>query len=72
MFYTKIFHYFTPFKSEFTICNFHPLQAANCCRNSRFVADENDLKLEADEENILLFLKQFHDKFRSETPGCMN
>ena len=23
----------------------HPLQAANCCRNSRLVVDEDDLKL---------------------------
>ena len=25
-------------------CHFHPLQAANCCRNSRLVVDENVLK----------------------------
>ena len=25
-------------------CHLHPLQAANCCRNSRLVVDENDLK----------------------------
>ena len=24
-------------------CHFHPLQAANCCRNSRPVVDEDDL-----------------------------
>ena len=24
-------------------CHFHPLQAANCCRNSRLVVDEDDL-----------------------------
>ena len=26
-------------------CHLHPLQAANCCRNSRLVVDENDLML---------------------------
>ena len=25
-------------------CHLHPLQAANCCRNSRLVVDEDDLK----------------------------
>ena len=25
-------------------CHLHLLQAANCCRNSRLVVDENDLK----------------------------
>ena len=25
-------------------CHFHPLQAANCCHNSRLVVDEDDLK----------------------------
>ena len=34
-----------PFKPEFTICHLHPLQAANCCRNSRLVVNEVDLKL---------------------------
>ena len=25
-------------------CHLHPLQAANCCRNSRLAVDEDDLK----------------------------
>ena len=25
-------------------CHLHPLQAANCCRNSRLVVDEDDFK----------------------------
>ena len=25
-------------------CHLHPLQAVNCCRNSRLVVDEDDLK----------------------------
>ena len=29
--------------NPFNPCHFHPLQAANCCRNSRLVVDENDL-----------------------------
>ena len=24
-------------------CHLHPLQAANCCRNSRLIVDEEDL-----------------------------
>ena len=48
---------FNPFKPEFTI-HFHPLQAANCGRTSRFVVDENDMKWEAKKENIMLFLKK--------------
>ena len=36
---------FNPFKPEFTIVIFiWALQAANCCRNSRLVVDEDDLK----------------------------
>ena len=38
------------FKPEFTKC--YPLQAANCCRYSRFVAAGNDLKWEANKENM--------------------
>ena len=30
----------------------HPLQAANCCRNSRLVADEDDLKWLANKSKI--------------------
>ena len=32
---------FNPFKPELTIVIF--IQAANCCRNSRLVVDEDDL-----------------------------
>ena len=35
--------YINPFEPEFTNCHLHPLQAANCCRNSRLVVDEDDL-----------------------------
>ena len=48
-------------------CHLHPLQAANCCRNSRLVVDEDDLKWVTDEQNIQLFLKQFQENFRSKT-----
>ena len=30
--------------------------------------DEDDLKWVANEKNILLLLKQFHENFRSKTP----
>ena len=46
----------------------HPLQAANCCRNSRLVVNEDDLKWVANEKNLSLSLKQFHEKFRSKSP----
>ena len=41
--------------------NLHPLQAANYCRNSRLVVDEDDLKWVANEKKIMLFLKQFQE-----------
>ena len=34
---------FNPLKPEITNCHLHPLQAANCCRNSRLVVNEDDL-----------------------------
>ena len=48
----------------------HPLQAANCCRNSRLVVYEDDLKWMTNENKIglLLLLKQFHRNVRRETP----
>ena len=33
-----------PFQAWIYHCHLHPLQAANCCRNSRLVVDENVLK----------------------------
>ena len=45
----------------------HPLQVANCCRNSRLAVDEDDLKCVANEKKILLLLKQFHENFHSKT-----
>ena len=33
-----------PFQPWIFRCHLHPLQAANCCRNSRFVVDEDDLQ----------------------------
>ena len=32
------------FSSLTVHCHIHPLQAANCCRNSRLVVDEEDFK----------------------------
>ena len=37
-----------------------PLQAANCCRNSRLVVDEDDLKWVTNAEKIFLLLTLFH------------
>ena len=48
----------------------YPLQAANFCRNSRLVVDEDDPKWVANEKYISSLLKQFHENFRSESPRC--
>ena len=53
-----------PFKPEFTIAIFYPLQAANCCRNSRLVVDEDDLKRMANENNISLLLQEGFFNFK--------
>ena len=49
----------------------HPtLQAANCCRNSRLVVDEDDLMWFKIKENCHVLVNQFHGIFRSKTPSC--
>ena len=50
-----------PFQACVYHCHLHPLQAANCCRNSRLVVDE---------ENCHVLVKQFHGNFRSKTLCC--
>ena len=40
--FTEIIQRFNPFRSEFT-SHLHPLQAANCYRNSRLIVNEDDL-----------------------------
>ena len=47
-------------------CHLHPLQATNCCRNSRLVLNEDDLKWVTNEKNIVIN-KQFYENFRSKT-----
>ena len=42
-------------------CHLHPLQAANCCRNSRLVVDEDDMKWVTYGKNT----NQFHKNVRS-------
>ena len=32
-----------PFQACIYLCHLHPLQAANCCSNSRLVVDKDDL-----------------------------
>ena len=60
-----------PFQAWIYYCHLHPLQAANCCRNSRLVEDEDDiwsgLKIK---ENCHVLLNQFHGNFCSKTFGC--
>ena len=56
-----------PFQAGIYHCHLYPLQAANCCRNSRLVVDEDDLKWVANEKNVLLLLKQSHKKIYSKT-----
>ena len=41
LFYVTLQTIYNPYTPEFTIV--HPLQAANCCRNSRLVVDKDDL-----------------------------
>ena len=48
----------------------HPLQAANCCRNSRLAVDEDDLKWVENEKKISLLLKQFPEYNRFKTTRC--
>ena len=46
-----------PFQAWIYHCHIHPLQAANCCRNSRLVVDEDDLMW-------------FQGNIHSKTLGC--
>ena len=47
-------------------CHLHPLQAANCCRNSRLAVDEDDLKWV--KKHVLV--NQFHGNIHFKTLGC--
>ena len=58
-----------PFIPEF--CHLHPLQAANCCRNSRLVVDKDDLKCGWKiQKNCHVLVNQFYGNFHSRTPSC--
>ena len=59
-----------PLKPAIYHYHIHPLQAANCCRNSRLVVDKDDLKSVAKEKYILLLLKQVHEQFLSSQLSC--
>ena len=48
-------------------CHLHPLQAANCCRNSRLVVEEYDLKWVKIKENYYVLVNQFHGNFNKKT-----
>ena len=39
----------------------------NCCRNSRLLVNEVDLKWVANDNFVLLLLKRFHENVRSKT-----
>ena len=62
--------FFKPFQAWIYHCHLHPLQAANCCRNSRLVVDEDDLMWFEIEENFHVLVSQFHWNFRFKTFGC--
>ena len=47
-------HIYWPFHAWIYYCYLHPLQAANCCRNSRLVVDEDNLKWVANEKNAII------------------
>ena len=46
-------------------CHLHPLRAASCCRNSRLVVDEDDLK------KIVMYFDIFVKQFLKNYP-CKN
>ena len=48
----------------------HPLQAANCCRNSRLVVDEDDLMWVQKIKKCHVLRNQFHGYFHSKTLCC--
>ena len=48
----------------------HQLQAANCCRNSRLVVDEDDLMWFKNYRNCHVLVNHIHGNFRSETLCC--
>ena len=50
--------------------NFHLLQAANCCRNSCIIVDEDDLKWVENGKKLSLLLKQLRENCRSISPMC--
>ena len=52
-------------------CHLHPLQAANCCRNSRLAVDEYNINWVTLVINISLSLKQLHENCSSKTPKCI-
>ena len=58
------------FSADVTHLHLHPLQAANCCRNSRLVVDEDDLKCVKIKENYHVLVNQFHGNFHAKTPSC--
>ena len=51
-------------------CHLHPLQAANCCRNSRLVVDEDNWMWLKIKENCHVLVIQFPGNFRLKTFGC--
>ena len=58
-----------PFQPWLYHCHLHPLQAANCCRNSRLVVDKMiqcGLKIN---ENYHVLVNQFHGNIHSKTLG---
>ena len=46
------------------------LQAANCCRNSRLVVDEDDVMWVKKQRNCHVLINQFHRNFHSKTIAC--
>ena len=65
-----VFNSFNP-KAWIYHCHLHPPQAANCCRNSRLVVDEDDLKNDLKMKiNFHVLVTQFHVNFHYKTLGC--
>ena len=53
-------------------CHLHPLQAANCCHNSRLVVDEADLKRVANEKRYCYHLNNSRKMFVLKPLGVVN
>ena len=65
-----MYPFINPFQAWVYHCHLHSLQAANCCRNSRLVVDEDDLMWFKNWRNCHVLESQFHGNFHSKGLIC--